>query len=103
MDYKNIIFDKEGDMAIIKFNRPKALNAINPDVIVETNDALDKFKGSWGWEAGVDGNVAFITVGDGERLDTTTIQDPIIGFVFDVKGLIADVSLKGAKFTKLDK
>jgi lipid-binding SYLF domain-containing protein len=24
-------------------------------------------------------------------------------FVFDVKGLIADVSLKGAKITKLDK
>ena len=44
MDYKNIIFDKEGDMAIIKFNRPKALNAINPDVIMETNDALDKIE-----------------------------------------------------------
>ena len=26
----------------------------------------------------------------------------IIGFVFDVKGLMADVSFKGAKFTKLD-
>lgn len=44
MDYNNIIFEKEGDMAIVKFNRPKALNAINPDVIVETNDALDKIE-----------------------------------------------------------
>jgi lipid-binding SYLF domain-containing protein len=26
-----------------------------------------------------------------------------VGFVFDVKGLMADISLKGAKFTKLDK
>lgn len=75
------------------------------DIIIAfmTTDALNTFRDSWGWEAGVDGNVAFITVGDGERLDTRTIKDPIVGFVFDVKGLIADVSLKGAKFTKLDK
>jgi hypothetical protein len=26
---------------------------------------------------------------------------PIIGFVFDVKGLMVDISLKGAKFTKI--
>ena len=44
-----------------------------------------------------------ITVGGGERVDTTTTKDPIIGFVFDVKGLIADISLKGAKITKLAK
>ena len=53
--------------------------------------------------AGVDGNVALITIGAGERADTTTAKDPIVGFVFDAKGLIADISLKGAKFTKLNK
>lgn len=42
MDYKNILFSKEGSIAVIKFNRPKALNAINPDVFQEMNDALDK-------------------------------------------------------------
>jgi lipid-binding SYLF domain-containing protein len=68
-----------------------------------TDAALNKFRASRGWEAGVDGNVALITVGAGERADTTTSQDPIVGFVFDAKGLIADISLKGAKFTKLDK
>jgi hypothetical protein len=30
-------------------------------------------------------------------------NDPIVAFVYDVKGLIADVSLTGAKFNKLDK
>jgi hypothetical protein len=30
-------------------------------------------------------------------------KQPITAFVFDVKGLIADMSLKGAKFNKLDK
>ena len=68
-----------------------------------TDAALNKFRASKGWEAGVDGNVALINVGAGQRADTTTSQDPIVGFVFDAKGLIADLSLKGAKFTKLDK
>jgi len=48
-------------------------------------------------------DVALITIGAGERADTTTSKDPIVGFVFDAKGLIADLSLKGAKFTKLNK
>jgi len=68
-----------------------------------TDEALKNFRASKGWEAGVDGNVALISIGAGERADTTTAKDPIVGFVFDAKGLIADISLKGAKFTKLDK
>lgn len=51
----------------------------------------------------MDGNVALISVGAGERADTTTFKDPIVLFVFDAKGLIADISLKGAKFSKMDK
>jgi lipid-binding SYLF domain-containing protein len=68
-----------------------------------TDEALKKFRASKGWETGVDGNVALITVGGGERADTTTSKDPVVGFVFDAKGLIADISLKGAKFSKVDK
>ena len=68
-----------------------------------TDDALKKFRASKGWEVGVDGNVALISVGAGERADTTTSKDPIVGFVFDAKGLIVDISLKGAKFSKIDK
>ena len=68
-----------------------------------TEKALNDFRASRGWEAGVDGNVALINIGAGERADTTTSKDPIVGFVYDAKGLIADISLKGAKFTKLDK
>jgi len=68
-----------------------------------TEEALNNFRASKGWEAGVDGNVALISIGAGQRADTTTSQDPIVGFVFDAKGLIADLSIKGAKFTKIDK
>ena len=68
-----------------------------------TEEALSGFRNSYGWEIGVDGNVAFINTGGGERLDTTTFRDPIVGFVFDVAGLMADVSFKGAKFSKMEK
>jgi lipid-binding SYLF domain-containing protein len=81
------------------------IGATAKDIVIAfmTNGALKGFRASKGWEAGVDGNVALITVGAGERVDTRTVKDPIVGFVYDVKGLMADISLKGAKFTKLDK
>ncbi len=65
-----------------------------------TEEALKQFQASKGWEVGVDGNVALIKIGGGERVDFTKLNDPILAFVFDVKGLMADISLKGAKFTK---
>ena len=64
--------------------------------------ALENFRGSKGWEAGVDGNVALIKLGAGESATSAMGKDPIVAFVFDVKGLMADMSLKGAKFSKLD-
>jgi lipid-binding SYLF domain-containing protein len=67
-----------------------------------TDEALKQFRESKGWEAGLDGNVAFIKYGAGVREDTTTTKEPIVGFVIDAKGLIADFSFKGAKFSKLD-
>ena len=67
-----------------------------------SGDALKKFRDSKGWQAGVDGNVALITVGAGESAITAAAKNPIAAFVFDVKGLMADMSLKGAKFNKLD-
>ena len=75
------------------------------DIIIAfmSSEALKKFRESKGWEAGVDGNVALIKVGAGESAMTATAKQPIAAFVFDVKGLIADMSLKGAKFSKLDK
>jgi len=75
------------------------------DIIIAfmTTSALKQFRASDGWEVGVDGNVALIDIGAGSRVDTTTVKDPIVAFVFDVKGLMVDISLKGAKFSRLNK
>lgn len=65
-------------------------------------EALDKFRRSEGWKAGVDGSVALITVGAGGFLDTENIKDPIVGFVFGQKGLMANLTLEGAKITRMN-
>jgi len=66
-------------------------------------DALDKFRNSSGWEAGVDGSVALIELGAGKDINTMNLQDPIVGFVFSNKGLMYNLTLEGSKITKLDK
>jgi lipid-binding SYLF domain-containing protein len=67
-----------------------------------TEEALDRFQASNGWEVGVDGSVTLIKVGVAGEIDTTTMRDPVIGFVFGEQGLMANLSLEGAKITKLD-
>ena len=70
-------------------------------IIFMTDQALKKFRESEGWEAGVDAEVTLIDVGAQGSVGTLTSQHPVIGFVFDEKGLMAGVSIKGAKFTKI--
>jgi len=75
------------------------------DIILVFMDdaALKKFRESQNWQAGVDGTVALITVGAEGSIDTTKIKDPVVGFVFGQKGLMAGAMLEGSKFTKLNK
>jgi lipid-binding SYLF domain-containing protein len=68
-----------------------------------TDAALKQFQSSKAWEVGVDGNVVLVNIGGDERVDFTKLNDPIVAFVFDVKSLMADVSLKDAKLTKAEK
>jgi lipid-binding SYLF domain-containing protein len=64
-------------------------------------EPLEQFQASKEWEVGIDGNVALANIGSGKRVNFITMNEPIIGFVIDANGLMADESLKGAKFTKI--
>jgi lipid-binding SYLF domain-containing protein len=70
-------------------------------IIFMTEAALKKFQASEGWEAGVDAEVTLIDVGAQASVETLRSQHPVVGFVFDQKGLMAGVSVKGAKFDKI--
>ena len=65
-----------------------------------TDAALEKFMNSKDWTVGIDAGVAVVK-GAGAQYDSETLRKPVVAFVFGEKGLIADVSLEGAKVTKL--
>jgi lipid-binding SYLF domain-containing protein len=68
-----------------------------------SDEALQEFRDSKGWEAGVDGSVAVAEWGAGDDINTKTFKDPIVAFVFGNKGLMAGVSIEGSKITKVEK
>ena len=68
-----------------------------------TDAALAKFRRAKGWEIGIDGSVALVTVGAAGTIDTNNLQSDTIGFVFGSKGLMYNLSLEGTKITRIRK
>ena len=64
-------------------------------------EALENFRKGAGFEVGVDGSIAVISVGKSVSVDTTNLKDPIVAFAIDTKGAMIDLSLAGSKFTKI--
>ncbi len=65
--------------------------------------ALEKFRASEGWEIGVDASVAVIALDAGGSIDTTQLNQPIVAFIFDGKGLMYNLSLEGSKISRIHK
>lgn len=81
------------------------IGAQKKDVIVAfmTDEALEQFRDKPGWKVGVDGNIVLMGKDTSEGVDKDIMEHPVIAFIYNVKGLMADISLKGYKFTKLNK
>jgi lipid-binding SYLF domain-containing protein len=71
-------------------------------IMFMTQDALDKFTSSAGWSIGADAGITLVSGGASGSYNTQTQQKPILGFVFDEKGLIADLSFEGSKISKIN-
>ena len=68
-----------------------------------TEEALASFRRTDGWKVGVDGSVAIIAIGAGGAIDTNNIRSPVIGFIFDQKGLMYNLTLEGSKISQIDR
>ncbi len=68
-----------------------------------TDKALQQFQNSNGWRVGVDGSVALIDIGAGKTIDSQNIVDPVVGFIFNNTGLMANLTLEGTRFTRLER
>jgi lipid-binding SYLF domain-containing protein len=52
---------------------------------------------------GVDGSVALLNLGAQASINSATINQPIVGFVFGQSGLMYNLSLEGAKISRLQR
>lgn len=66
-------------------------------------EELNYFRLHSGWKMGVDGAITLAVMGVAGEMDSLTARKSSIGYVFNNRGLIYDLSLKGAKFSKLPK
>lgn len=71
-------------------------------ILFMTQEALDHFRNSNGWTAGADATVAVANIGANGRIDTNTLNEPIIGFAMTNAGVVAGVSLNGTKIERSD-
>jgi len=72
-------------------------------IMFMTPQSLAAFRASSGWEAGADANVTLIDKGNSADIDTLVGTDPVIAFVFGQRGLMGDLSVEGAKITKIQR
>lgn len=71
-------------------------------ILFNTTEALEKFRNSSGWTAGVDASVALLKIGAGGTIDTRTANSPVQAIVYGTSGLIVDASIAGQKITRID-
>lgn len=81
------------------------LGAQKKDIIIVflQDEALKKFRMSQGWQVGVDGSIVIVDLGADASIDTSKINQPVVGFVIGQKGLMYNLTLEGSKITKLNK
>jgi lipid-binding SYLF domain-containing protein len=71
-------------------------------VLFMTQEALDKFRKGYGWTVGADASVTVLQNGANATVDTQSVQHPVVAYVLAKSGLLVDVSLEGAKVSRVD-
>ncbi|MFM8813047.1 MAG: YSC84-related protein, partial [Methylophilaceae bacterium] len=72
-------------------------------VLFMTQEALERFRYSNGWDAGFGGSIAVVTAGASKEFTIDNVQEPVIAFIFSEKGLMGNLSLEGSKVSKINK
>jgi len=72
-------------------------------IVFMQDEALRRFRASSGWNAGFDEGVTFTDAAKEKYDDTFTIKGSVAAFVLGERGLMADVSIEGVKFSKMEK
>lgn len=71
-------------------------------ILFMTQEALEAFTRSSGWTAGANATVTMITAGANAQGTTSTVQQPVVGYILSNAGLMAGLTLDGTRITRLD-
>lgn len=66
-----------------------------------TEESLEQFRRSDGWEAGVNAEVTLLDLATSAGVSTATRNNPVIGLIFGQKGFLAGASFEGAKYSRI--
>ena len=91
------------NMASVSYGLQIGAQGYSQVLIFTTPEALKYLDDSQGFEIGADAGVALADMGAGGDLSSTTLQSPIVAFVFGQKGLMAGISIEGSKITKIQR
>src|SRR6185295_20346873 len=79
MTFENLLIERDAAVAIITFNRPKVLNALNTQTLTDLSNAIAAFKADRGVRAVIitgSGEKAFVA---GADINELAVQTPIEG------------------------
>lgn len=68
-----------------------------------SEESLNNFINSNGWEAGVDGTITISDWGKSKDISSMSFEKPIIAFIYGEKGYMASISIAGTKFRRIVK
>jgi lipid-binding SYLF domain-containing protein len=68
-----------------------------------SDSALSELKTSLGFEVGMAPTIVIGDQGAAKNVTTATLQSDIYAFIFDQKGLMGGIGLRGSKITRLNK
>jgi lipid-binding SYLF domain-containing protein len=73
------------------------------DVIIVflQRQALENFRATHGFTVGVDGSIVLVNLGAEASINTTTLNQPVIGFIVGQKGLMYNLTLQGSKISRI--
>ncbi len=72
-------------------------------ILFMTQEALERFRYSNGWDAGFAGSIAVVNAGASKEFTIDNVQEPVIAFIFSEKGLMGNLTLEGSKVSKIEK
>ena len=91
------------NIAAASFGLQIGAQSFSQAIFFMTEEALAYLDSSKGFEIGADANVALANEGLGYDVTSSTVQDPIIAFVFGQQGLMAGLTIEGSKITRIEK